>query len=101
LSETSSRRTEPRSRSSPEAIRGGIGLARALATVFGGTVLTDAPPELIGGARALAAGAVLAVVSISIIPHAFDEVSSTARSPLCSASWRDTCQLSASAGSYK
>jgi ZIP family zinc transporter len=55
---------------------GGIGLALACATVLGGTVLTDAPSELIGGAQALAAGAVLAVVSISIIPHAFDEVSS-------------------------
>jgi ZIP family zinc transporter len=55
---------------------GGIGLALTLATVLGGTVLTDAPSELIGGAQALAAGAVLAVVSISIIPHAFDEVSS-------------------------
>jgi ZIP family zinc transporter len=55
---------------------GGIGLALAFATVLGGTVLTDAPSELIGGAQALAAGAVLAVVSISIIPHAFEEVSS-------------------------
>jgi ZIP family zinc transporter len=54
---------------------GGIGLALAVATVLGGTVLTDAPSELIGGAQALAAGAVLAVVSISIIPHAFEEVS--------------------------
>jgi zinc transporter, ZIP family len=54
---------------------GGIGLALAVATVLGGTVLIDAPAELIGGAQALAAGAVLAVVSISIIPHAFDEVS--------------------------
>jgi ZIP family zinc transporter len=55
---------------------GGIGLALALATFLGGTVLADASPELIGGAQALAAGAVLAVVSISIIPHAFEEVSS-------------------------
>jgi zinc transporter, ZIP family len=55
---------------------GGIGLALALATVLGGTVLADASPELIGGAQALAAGAVLAVVSIAIVPHAFEEVSS-------------------------
>jgi zinc transporter, ZIP family len=55
---------------------GGIGLALACATVLGGTVLTDAPSELIGAAQALAAGAVIAVVSISIIPHAFEEVSS-------------------------
>jgi hypothetical protein len=39
-------------------------------------VLADASPALIGGAEALAAGAVLAVVSVSIIPYAFSEVSS-------------------------
>lgn len=55
---------------------GGIGLALACATVLGGTVLSSASPALIGGAQAIAAGAVLAVVSISIIPHAFSAVSS-------------------------
>jgi zinc transporter, ZIP family len=55
---------------------GGIGLALAGATVLGGTVLADADPSLIGGAEALASGAVLAVVSVSIIPYAFSEVSS-------------------------
>lgn len=54
---------------------GAIGLALALATVLGGTVLAEASPELIGTAQAVAAGAVLAVVSIAIIPHAFEEVS--------------------------
>ena len=54
---------------------GGIGLALALATVVGGTVLADASDELVGTAQAIAAGAVLAVVSIAIIPHAFSEVS--------------------------
>jgi ZIP family zinc transporter len=54
---------------------GGIGLALAAATVLGGTVLADASPELIGTAQAVAAGAVLAVVSIAIVPHAFKEVS--------------------------
>lgn len=54
---------------------GAIGLALALATILGGTVLADASPELIGTAQAVAAGAVLAVVSIAIIPHAFEEVS--------------------------
>jgi ZIP family zinc transporter len=53
----------------------GIGLALAVATTLGGTVLSDASPRLIGSSQALAAGAVLAVVSISIIPHAFAEVS--------------------------
>jgi ZIP family zinc transporter len=53
-----------------------IGLALALSTVIGGTVLADASPEFIGTAQAVAAGAVLAVVSIAVIPHAFEEVSS-------------------------
>jgi zinc transporter, ZIP family len=53
----------------------GIGLALALATTLGGTVLADASAELIGTAQAIAAGAVLAVVTIAVIPHAFDEVS--------------------------
>ena len=53
-----------------------IGLALALATVVGGTLLADASEELVGTAQALAAGAVLAVISIAIIPHAFSEVSS-------------------------
>jgi len=52
-----------------------IGLALALATVLGGTVLADASGELVGTAQALAAGAVLAVVTIAIVPHAFEEVS--------------------------
>jgi ZIP family zinc transporter len=53
-----------------------IGLALAFATVLGGTVLADASDTLIGTAEALAAGAVLAVVSIAVIPYAFEEVSS-------------------------
>jgi len=54
---------------------GAIGIALALATIAGGTVLADASPELVGTAQAVAAGAVLAVVSIAIVPHAFAEVS--------------------------
>jgi zinc transporter ZupT len=38
-------------------------------------VLADAPPAFVGTAQAVAAGALLAVVSISIIPHAFAQVS--------------------------
>lgn len=52
-----------------------IGLALAIATVLGATLLADASPALVGGAQAVAAGGVLAVVSISIIPYAFAEVS--------------------------
>jgi zinc transporter, ZIP family len=55
---------------------GAIGLALAFATVLGGTVLADASDELIGTAQAVAAGAVLAVVSIAVIPYAFSEVNS-------------------------
>jgi ZIP family zinc transporter len=58
------------------ALLGGIGLALATATVLGGTLLADASPALIGGAEALASGAVLAVVSVAIIPYAFSQVSS-------------------------
>jgi zinc transporter, ZIP family len=54
---------------------GAIGLALAVAVLLGGTVLADASPELVGVAQAVAAGAVLAVVSIAIVPHAFAEVS--------------------------
>jgi zinc transporter ZupT len=39
-------------------------------------VLADASPSLVGTAQAVAAGAVLAVISIAIVPHAFSEVSS-------------------------
>lgn len=51
-----------------------IALALASAAVMGGTLLADASPALVGGAQAVAAGAVLAVLSISIIPYAFAEV---------------------------
>ena len=55
---------------------GAIGVALAVATVLGGTVLADASGELVGTAQAVAAGAVLAVITIAIVPHAFEEVSS-------------------------
>ncbi|MGI9111464.1 MAG: hypothetical protein ACR2GT_04605 [Gaiellaceae bacterium] len=57
---------------------GGIGAALALATVLGATVLANTSSSLVGGAEALAAGAVLAVTSISIIPYAFSKVSALA-----------------------
>lgn len=52
-----------------------IGFALAFSTVLGGTVLAHADPKIIGAAQAVAAGAVLAVVSIAIVPHAFQAVS--------------------------
>lgn len=51
-----------------------IGFALAFATVLGGTVLADASGNVVGTAQAVAGGAVLAVVSIAIVPHAFAEV---------------------------
>jgi ZIP family zinc transporter len=51
-----------------------IGAALALTTVLGGTVLSDASPSLVGGAQAVAAGAVLAVVSITIVPETFHDI---------------------------
>ena len=56
---------------------GAIGLALAFATVLGGTVLADASDGLVGTAQAIAAGAVLAVVSIAVIPYAFSKVNTT------------------------
>jgi zinc transporter, ZIP family len=57
------------------ALLGAIGIVVALATVLGATALADASPELIGTTQAIAAGAVLAVITIAVIPHAFEEVS--------------------------
>jgi len=65
-----------RSRRFAVVLLGGIAVALAAATLLGGTVLADASGDVVGTAQAVAAGAVLAVVSISIIPHAFEEVSS-------------------------
>ena len=58
------------------ALLAAIGLALAGATLLGGTVLANASPALIGGAEALASGAVLAVVAVSIILYAFPGVTS-------------------------
>ncbi len=66
-----------RSRRFSVILLGAIGLALAFATVLGGTVLADASDGLVGTAQAVAAGAVLAVVSIAVIPYAFKEVSTT------------------------
>jgi ZIP family zinc transporter len=64
------------SRNFAVGLHAAIGAVLALATVLGGTLLADAQPSIVGGAQAVAAGAVLAVVSVSIIPYAFSEVSS-------------------------
>jgi zinc transporter, ZIP family len=66
-----------RSRGFVLRLLGGIGIALALATTLGGTVLAGASNELVGTLQAIAAGAVLAVISVAIVPHAFKEVSRT------------------------
>jgi hypothetical protein len=48
----------------PRASPAAIGVALGAATVVGGTVLSDASETLVGTAEAIAAGAVLAVISI-------------------------------------
>ena len=52
-----------------------IGVALAAATLVGGTV--DLSGDVVGTLQAVAAGAVVAVLSIAIVPHAFDEVKGT------------------------
>ena len=54
----------------------GIGVLLAVTTVLGGTVAAGLDPTVVGVAQAVAAGAVLAVLSISIIPYAFEQVDS-------------------------
>ena len=57
------------------AIFGGIAVALLLALVVGSSVLSATSDHVAGFAQALAAGAVIATVSISILPNAFLEVS--------------------------
>jgi ZIP family zinc transporter len=56
-------------------IIGSIAGILVLATIAGGTVLASAPPDVIGISQAIAAGAVLAVLAVAIIPNAFEKVS--------------------------
>lgn len=52
-----------------------IGASLAGSTVFGTTVLADWSDSVVGTVEAVAAGAVLAVVTVAIVPHVFAEVS--------------------------
>ena len=52
----------------------GIAVALGGATVLGGTALADVADSVVGVSEAVAAGAVLAVVLISVAPYAFREV---------------------------
>lgn len=57
------------------ALLAGIGAALGVTTVLGGALLSKANEAFVGSAEAIAAGAVLAVISISIVPYAFSQVS--------------------------
>jgi ZIP family zinc transporter len=64
-----------RSRRFALGLLGAIAAALAAATALGGSLLAEAGPALTGTAQAFAAGAVLAVVTVTIVPHAFEQVS--------------------------
>lgn len=53
------------------ALWGGIALAAAISSLLGFTILADAPAELTGFITSLAAGAMLAMISDTMIPDAF------------------------------
>ena len=59
-----------------------IGAALAVATALGATVLAGAPDAAVGAAQAIAAGAVLAVVSITIVPETFRDIARRVASAL-------------------
>lgn len=50
----------------------GIAVVSALAAMFGYAVLGGAPPELLAGITALAGGAILAMITDTMIPEAFE-----------------------------
>jgi zinc transporter, ZIP family len=64
-----------RSRGFAVRLLGGIAVALVAATILGGTLLADVDEAAVGFLEAPAVGAVLAVVLVSIVPHAFAEVS--------------------------
>ena len=54
---------------------GGIAVASGLAALAGYLILDGAPPELLAAVNALAAGAILAMISDTMIPEAFENAS--------------------------
>lgn len=64
-----------RSRRFAVGLLSGTALVIAGATILGATALSDVGEEVIGFLQGLAGGAVFAVVLVSIVPHAFAEVS--------------------------
>jgi zinc transporter, ZIP family len=64
-----------RSRRFAVGLLAGIGALLAAVTVLGATVGAGAAPAVVGTTQAFAAGAVIAVLSISLIPYTFEAVS--------------------------
>lgn len=51
----------------------GIALISGVAALLGNTVLGGAPPEVLAGITALAAGAILAMITDTMVPEAFED----------------------------
>jgi ABC-type Fe3+-siderophore transport system permease subunit len=64
-----------RSRRFAVGLLSGTALVVAGATILGATALSDVGEDVVGFLQGLAGGAVFAVVLVSIVPHAFAEVS--------------------------
>jgi ZIP family zinc transporter len=73
LSSAAGMRKAGRSRAYVFGLWTGIAVVSALAAMFGYAVLGGAPPELLAGITALAGGAILAMITDTMIPEAFED----------------------------
>ncbi|WP_320067359.1 ZIP family zinc transporter [Micromonospora sp. RTGN7] len=73
LSSATGMRQAGRTRHYVLALWAGIALVSGLAAVAGYTLLGDAPPEVLASITALAAGAILAMITDTMIPEAFED----------------------------
>ena len=72
LSSTAGMKKAGRSAGFVFGVWGGIALASGLAALAGFLLLDGAPPELLAAVNALAAGAILAMITDTMIPEAFE-----------------------------
>ncbi|WP_010541288.1 ZIP family metal transporter [Dietzia alimentaria] len=75
LSSTAGMKRAGRSPGFVFGVWGGIAVASGLAALAGYLLLDGAPPELLAAVNALAAGAILAMISDTMIPEAFENAS--------------------------
>ncbi|WP_229398831.1 ZIP family metal transporter [Micromonospora okii] len=73
LSSATGMRQAGRSRGYVFALWAGIALVSGLAALAGYALLGDAPPEVLAAITALAAGAILAMITDTMIPEAFED----------------------------